>query len=58
MELPWLLMAVSLGAGQEDWCAQGTIPAAFTSREAKTSSRGVIVASYERAGAVQIGSFP
>jgi hypothetical protein len=35
---------------------EGSIPAAFTLREAKTTPKGVIVASFERAGDVQTGS--
>jgi dihydrofolate reductase len=37
--------------------SEGTTAGAFTLREAQTSPRGVIVASYERAGEVQTGSF-
>lgn len=53
----WLkIFPITLGRGKRLF-AEGTAPAAFTVREAKTSPRGVIVASYERAGAVQTGSF-
>jgi dihydrofolate reductase len=53
----WLkIFPITLGMGKRLF-AGGTMPAAFTLREAKTSPRGVIVASYERAGAVQTGSF-
>ena len=53
----WLkIFPITLGRGQRLF-AEGTTAAAFTLREAKTSSRGVIVASYERAGEVQTGSF-
>ena len=53
----WLkIFPITLGSGQRLF-AEGTTAAAFTVREAKTSPRGVIVASYERAGAVQTGSF-
>jgi dihydrofolate reductase len=53
----WLkIFPITLGMGKRLF-AEGTLPAAFTLREVKTSSRGVIVASYERAGAVQTESF-
>ena len=53
----WLkIFPITLGRGKRLF-AEGTMPAAFTVREAKTSPRGVIVASYERAGVVQTGSF-
>ena len=53
----WLkIFPITLGRGKRLF-ADGTTPAAFRLREAKTSPRGVMVASYERAGAVQTGSF-
>ena len=53
----WLkIFPITLGSGRRLF-AEGTTAAAFTVREAKTSPHGVIVASYERAGAVQTGSF-
>ncbi len=53
----WLkLFPITLSMGKRLF-AEGTIAAAFTLREAKTSPSGVIVASYERAGEVQTGSF-
>jgi dihydrofolate reductase len=53
----WLkIFPITLGMGKRLF-AEGTTAAAFTLREAKTSPRGVIVASYERAGEVQTGSF-
>ncbi|HEV7128762.1 MAG TPA: dihydrofolate reductase family protein [Ktedonobacterales bacterium] len=51
-----MIFPITLGTGQRLF-AEGTIAAAFTLREVKTSSRGVIVAYYERAGAVQTGTF-
>ena len=36
---------------------KGTLPAGLTLRDAKTSTTGVVMATYERAGAVEIGSF-
>ncbi len=53
----WLkIFPITLGVGKRLF-AEGTTAAAFTLREAKTSPRGVIVASYDRAGEVQTGSF-
>jgi dihydrofolate reductase len=53
----WLkIFPVTLGTGKRLF-GEGTTPAAFTVREAKTSPLGVIVASYERAGDVKTGSF-
>ncbi|HEX8982862.1 MAG TPA: dihydrofolate reductase family protein [Ktedonobacterales bacterium] len=54
-ELLLMTLPITLGAGQRLF-AEGTIAAAFTLREVKTSLRGVIVAFYERAGEVQTGS--
>lgn len=52
----WLkIFPVTLGTGKRLF-ADGTGAGAFTLREAKTSPRGVIVASYVRAGEVQTGS--
>jgi dihydrofolate reductase len=53
----WLkIFPVTLGAGKRLF-GEGTMPAAFTLHEAKTSPLGVIVASYKRAGEVKTGSF-
>ena len=53
----WLrIFPVTLGPGKRLF-AEGTLPAAFSLQEAKTSPTGVIVASYKRAGEVQTGSF-
>ena len=53
----WLkIFPITLGTGKRLF-AEGTIPAAFTLREAKMSPHGVIVASFDRAGEVQTGSF-
>jgi dihydrofolate reductase len=53
----WLkIFPVTLGTGKRLF-AEGTMPAAFSLHEAKTSPRGVIVASYKRAGEVKTGSF-
>ena len=53
----WLkVYPVTLGGGKRLF-ASGTIPAAFTVTESKVSPKGVIIANYERAGALTIGSF-
>ncbi|NJN95339.1 MAG: dihydrofolate reductase family protein [Anaerolineales bacterium] len=53
----WLkIFPITLGTGKRLF-ADGTMPAAFTLHEAKTSPAGVIVASYKRAGEVKTGSF-
>ena len=53
----WLrIFPITLGPGKRLF-AEGTLPAAFSLQETKTSPTGVIVASYKRAGEVQTGSF-
>ena len=53
----WLkIFPITLGTGKCLFAA-GTMPVAFTLHESKTSPRGVIVASYKRAGEVKAGSF-
>jgi dihydrofolate reductase len=53
----WLkIFPITLGAGKRLF-AEGTIPVAFTLAESETSPKGVIVASYKRAGEVKTGSF-
>jgi dihydrofolate reductase len=53
----WLkIFPVTLGTGKRLF-AYGTIPAAFKVSESQLSPSGVIIANYERAGAVQTGSF-
>lgn len=53
----WLkIFPVTLGPGKRLF-AEGTIPAAFTLVESKTTPSGVIFASYKRAGEVKTGSF-
>ncbi len=47
---------VTLGKGKRLF-AEGTIPAGFKLLDSKTSTNGVIVATYERAGEVKTGSF-
>jgi dihydrofolate reductase len=51
----WLkIFPITLGKGKKLF-AEGTIPAAFTLIESKVSSKGVIIASYARAGDVETG---
>jgi len=53
----WLkFFPVTLGSGKRLF-AEGTIPAAFTLTESKTSPSGVIFASYKRGGEVKTGTF-
>ena len=53
----WLkIFPITLGSGKRLF-TEGTIPAAFTLIESKTSPTGVIVVSYRRAGEVKTGSF-
>ena len=47
---------LTLGAGKRLF-AEGTTPAGFRLIDSKTSTRGVIIATYERAGEVKTGSF-
>jgi dihydrofolate reductase len=52
----WLkIFPVTLGAGKRLF-GQGTIPLAFDLIESKATPSGVIIASYRRAGDVQLGS--
>ena len=53
----WLMIyPITLGSGKRLF-TDGTIPAAFKLTETIVGSTGVIVASYERAGAVTTGSY-
>lgn len=53
----WLkIFPITLGQGKRLF-REGTIPAAFTLTESSISPKGVIIASYKRAGDVQTGSF-
>jgi dihydrofolate reductase len=53
----WLkIFPITLGTGKRLF-GEGTIPAAFKLTDNKISSKGVIVANYERAGEVKTGSF-
>jgi dihydrofolate reductase len=52
----WLMIyPITLGTGKRLF-ADGTIPAAFKVTESIVGSTGVIVANYERAGAVKTGT--
>ena len=52
----WLkIYPLTLGRGKRLF-AEGTIPAAFKLTESHVSPKGVIIANYERAGAVKTGS--
>jgi dihydrofolate reductase len=53
----WLkIFPVTLGMGKRLF-AHGTIPAAYTVVDSKTSPKGVMVVSLKRAGEVETGSF-
>lgn len=53
----WLkIFPVTLGTGKRLF-VEGTIPAAFTLHDLTNSPKGVIIASYKRAGEVKTGSF-
>ena len=53
----WLkIYPVTLGGGKRLF-AEGTIPAAFKVTDSQVSPKGVIIVSYERAGALTVGSF-
>ena len=53
----WLkIFPITLGSGKRLF-AEGTAPAGFALHESVVSPRGVIVASYARAGEVRTGSF-
>ena len=53
----WLMIyPITLGEGKRLF-AEGTFPAAFKVTESIVGSTGVILANYERAGAVQTGTF-
>jgi dihydrofolate reductase len=54
-ELFLTIFPITLGTGKRLF-GDGTIAAAFRVRESKTSPRGVIIVSYEWAGAVQTGT--
>jgi hypothetical protein len=51
-----MIYPITLGEGKRLF-AEGTIPAAFKVTESIVGSTGVLVVNYERAGAVQTGTF-
>lgn len=55
-ELRLKIHPLTLGKGKNLF-ANGTIPAAFTLIESTVTSKGVIIATYKRAGKVKTGSF-
>ena len=53
----WLkIYPLTLGSGKRLF-TDGTIPAAFKVTESQVSPSGIIIANYERAGAVKTGSY-
>jgi len=50
------IFPLTLGTGKRLF-GEGTIPAAFRLVDSRTSSKGVIVATYERSGEVKTGTF-
>ncbi|MGI0014107.1 MAG: dihydrofolate reductase family protein [Nitrososphaera sp.] len=50
------IFPITLGTGKRLF-GEGTIPAGFKLVDSKTSTTGVIIATYERAGKVKTGSF-
>ncbi len=50
------IFPITLGAGKRLF-GEGTMPAEFKLTDCKTSTKGVIVATYKRAGEVKTGSF-
>jgi dihydrofolate reductase len=53
----WLkVFPIILGSGKRLF-AEGTVPAAFALKNSVVSPKGVVVASYERSGKVETGSF-
>jgi dihydrofolate reductase len=50
------IFPITIGTGKRLF-SDGTIPAGFKLVDSKTSTTGVIVANYERAGNVKTGSF-
>jgi dihydrofolate reductase len=55
-ELRLLIFPIVLGKGKRLF-ADGTVPAAFEVTSSKTSTTGVVMATYRRAGDVETGSF-
>lgn len=55
-EFRLMIFPVVVGKGKRLFGA-GTVPRSFAVRESSTSGTGVVMATYERAGAVETGSF-
>ena len=55
-EFHLMVFPLALGSGKRLF-AEGTVPAAFTGIDVKTSNSGVIIATYQRAGAVKYGTY-
>ena len=55
-EFRLMVFPVVLGAGKRLF-AEGTIPRGLKLLDSKTSSTGVVIATYERGGDVEYGSF-
>lgn len=55
-EFRLMIFPVVVGMGKRLF-GEGTIPAGFTARKVTTSTTGVVMATYDRAGDVEIGSF-
>jgi dihydrofolate reductase len=55
-EFRLMIFPLVVGGGKRLF-GEGTVPAGFTVRDATTSTTGVLIATYERAGDVQTGSF-
>ncbi len=55
-EISLLIFPLVLGKGKRLF-GQGTMPAAFKLTRSRTSSTGVIMATYERSGEIKVGSF-
>jgi dihydrofolate reductase len=55
-ELRLKIFPITLGSGKRLF-AEGTVPAGFTLMDSRTSTKGVVVATFGRAGQVRRGSF-
>ena len=55
-EFHLMVFPLALGSGKRLF-AEGTVPAAFTGSDVRTSNSGVIIATYNRAGAVKYGTY-
>jgi dihydrofolate reductase len=55
-EIHVMIFPVVVGGGKRLF-GDGTIPASFSVRDVSTSDTGVVMATYDKAGAVSVGSF-